>query len=73
MTLHVISVGGSLIVPEELDTDFLILFKNFIIKRIEKGDKFILIAGGGKTARKYQNAAGQVSGIDIVPSSRPIP
>ena len=64
MTLHVISVGGSLIVPEEVDVDFLASFKQFIIKRIEKGDRFILIAGGGKTCRKYQKAAAEVAGVD---------
>jgi len=64
MALHVISVGGSLIVPEAIDKDFLMFFKQFIIKRIEKGDRFILIAGGGKTARYYQEAAASVSGID---------
>ncbi len=64
MALYVISVGGSLIVPNEIDTDFLAAFKQFILKRIEKGDRFILIAGGGKTCRKYQNAASHVSGID---------
>jgi len=64
MALYVISVGGSLIVPDEIDTTFLSSFKQFIIKRIEKGDRFILIAGGGKTARKYQKAAAEVSGID---------
>ena len=64
MVLHVISVGGSLLVPEQIDTDFLASFKQFIIKRIEKGDRFILITGGGKTARKYQDAASHVSGID---------
>jgi len=64
MVLYVISVGGSLIVPEEIDAVFLSSFKQFIIKRIEKGDRFILIAGGGKTARKYQAAASEISGID---------
>jgi uridylate kinase len=64
MALYVISVGGSLIVPNEIDTVFLSSFKQFIIKRIERGDRFILIAGGGKTARKYQLAAAEVSGID---------
>lgn len=64
MALYVISVGGSLIVPGEIDQDFLAAFKMFIIKRIEKGDRFILITGGGKTARKYQEAASHVSGID---------
>lgn len=64
MALHIISVGGSLLVPDKIDTDYLASFKQFIIKRIEKGDRFILIAGGGRTARRYQNAAASVSGID---------
>ncbi len=64
MTLYVISVGGSLIVPDGIDTDFLAAFKQFIIKRIEKGARFILVSGGGKTCRNYQNAAAKVSSID---------
>ena len=64
MALHVISLGGSLIVPQDIDTAFLSSFKQFIIRRIEEGDRFILVAGGGRTARKYQDAAAQVSGID---------
>lgn len=64
MVLHVISVGGSLIVPDEIDTDFLKTFRKFILKRIEKGDKFILISGGGKICRKYQSAALEVVKLD---------
>ena len=64
MALYVISVGGSLIVPDGIDSNFLNVFKQFIIRRIEKGDRFILIAGGGKTARKYQESAALISGID---------
>jgi len=63
MGLYVISVGGSLIVPDEIDVGFLKSFKEFIIKRIEKGDRFILIAGGGKICRKYQGACVEVSEI----------
>lgn len=64
MTTHIISVGGSLIVPNQIDTDFLKGFKKFVIKRIEKGDKFILITGGGRTCRNYQTAAFEVGEID---------
>lgn len=64
MALHVISVGGSLIVPEEVDVAFLKSFKKFILNRIGKGDKFILVAGGGKLARKYQQAAIEVTSLD---------
>ena len=59
-----ISLGGSLIVPYEIDFEFLKEFKQFILKRIEKGDRFILITGGGKTARKYQTAAENIVQID---------
>ena len=64
MTLYVISVGGSLIVPGAIDLDFLKKFKAFILKRIKTGDRFILISGGGRTARNYQLAAEAVSKID---------
>ena len=64
MPLHIISLGGSLIVPEEIDIDYLASFKRFIIERISKDERFILISGGGKIARKYQQAAADVSEID---------
>ncbi len=54
----VMSVGGSLIVPGEIDTDFLASFKNFIKTAGAKGSRrFVIIAGGGRTARRYQDAA----------------
>lgn len=57
----VMSVGGSLIVPDDIDTLFLEEFRNFIERQIAfEGQKFIIIAGGGKTARKYQDAASSV-------------
>lgn len=59
----VISVGGSLIVPEEIDVSWIKDFKKLIEKYIAKGSRFILISGGGKTARKYQNAAKEIAGI----------
>jgi len=57
----VISLGGSLIVPEEIDSSWLKSFKSLIEKQIKIGKKFILITGGGKTARKYQNAAKEIT------------
>lgn len=49
-----ISVGGSLIAPEKPDPAFLKNFSAFIRKKVARGMRFILIAGGGKTARNYQ-------------------
>ncbi|MEL6805334.1 MAG: UMP kinase [Bacteroidota bacterium] len=56
------SVGGSLIVPDQIDTDFLGRFKEFIESEIAtSGRRFIIIAGGGRTARRYQDAAAAVA------------
>jgi uridylate kinase len=55
--LFVISLGGSLLVPREIDVKFLKKFKSIIEREIKLGKKFIIIVGGGKTARNYQNAA----------------
>lgn len=61
----VMSVGGSLIVPDQIDTDFLSQLKEFIVQNIaESRRRFIIIAGGGKTARRYQDAAAAVSHLD---------
>jgi uridylate kinase len=57
----VISVGGSLIVPDHIDTDFLTRFSCLVREYIESGFRFVIITGGGKTARRYQEAASAVA------------
>jgi uridylate kinase len=58
----VMSVGGSLIVPDAIDTTFLTNLKNLIThEATHEGRRFIIIAGGGRTARRYQEAAEAVS------------
>lgn len=52
----VISVGGSLIVPNEINYKWLENFKKIIDKYVKNGFKFIIICGGGRTARNYQDA-----------------
>lgn len=52
------SVGGSLIVPDQIDTDFLTRLKTLIEEEVDK--RFVIIAGGGRTARRYQDAADTV-------------
>lgn len=56
----IISLGGSLIAPDDIDWRFLKKFREAIIKEIRKGKKFVIITGGGKTCRKYQQAANKV-------------
>jgi uridylate kinase len=61
----VMSVGGSLIVPGAIDTTFLSHLKTFIDQETtERGRRFIIIAGGGRTARNYQDAASAVSDLN---------
>ncbi len=61
----IMSVGGSLIVPDQIDTNFLRTLKTLIEHQIAAyGRRFIIIAGGGKTARRYQDAASAVSELD---------
>lgn len=54
--LFVLSLGGSLIAPEDIDIDFLKNFKRLVESQIKKGNRFIIITGGGKVCRKYQAA-----------------
>ena len=51
----VISLGGSVIVPDKVDNTFLKKFKS-LIKKYPK-NKFVIICGGGKLARNLQKEA----------------
>lgn len=53
--LIVISLGGSLIIPEKMDPDFLDKFKK-TLSRFYKTYKFIIVCGGGTIARDYISA-----------------
>lgn len=56
--LKIVSVGGSIIIPKTgFNILFLKKFRKLILDRVKKGDKFILVIGGGGTARQYQDAA----------------
>ncbi len=57
----VVSVGGSLIVPDQIDTRFLTALRTFVLEKINEGFSFSIIAGGGSTTRKYQAAAAAVT------------
>ena len=56
--VKVLSVGGSIVVPEFPDTDFLKKFSTLIRNWLSKDEerKLILVVGGGGPARIYQNA-----------------
>ena len=58
---YVISLGGSLIAPEGgIDWKFLKKFRQLIMAAVKRGNRFVIITGGGITARSYQAAAAKV-------------
>jgi uridylate kinase len=56
----VIALGGSMIVPDEVDTEYMTQFRDFILNQLDKGWRFFIVTGGGAPARKYIKAATEV-------------
>lgn len=56
----VISLGGSLIIPDEIDVAFLNSFVSMIKEYVSHGYKFLIITGGGKTCRNYNDSLKQI-------------
>jgi len=64
---QILSVGGSIIIPSSgFDIEFLKKFRALILNRVKKGEKFVLVVGGGATCRNYQGAAKAVAGLKNV-------
>ena len=63
MNTKVLSVGGSIIAPGEVDTNFLGEFSKMAVEWLtsDAGNRLILVAGGGAPARVYQNAYRKVA------------
>jgi len=66
MKTIILSLGGSLIVPDKVDISFLKNFKRIIEKFVKKNYKFVIICGGGNTARTYQRAIEKIIGKDKI-------
>ena len=58
--LLVLSLGGSIVVPDGIDSAFLKKFVVFI-KRNLRRFRFIIVVGGGRTCRIYQNVARELA------------
>ena len=54
----VISLGGSIIVPDKVDSNFLLAFRAAVLEYLERipDSRLILVCGGGAPAREYQRA-----------------
>lgn len=57
----ILSLGGSIIVPDDVDYRFLRRFRDFILRHVRAGRRFVIIPGGGRTCRRYQAAAGRIT------------
>jgi uridylate kinase len=57
-TTRVISLGGSIIVPDKVDSNFLLAFRAAILEYLERvaDSRLIIVCGGGAPAREYQRA-----------------
>ncbi len=61
----IFSLGGSLVVPDEVNVPYLREFRDFINEFVQQGWKFVLVVGGGAPARKYITAAKEIIGDSI--------
>ena len=61
----IISIGGSIIVPDEIDARFLKKFRQLILSFVKKGNRVVIVTGGGKICRRYNEAAKKIfSNVD---------
>src|SRR3989338_6765553 len=58
--LFVVSVGGSVFFDNPPNTELITKFADSINELSREGYKIVLVAGGGKTARNYVQAAEQI-------------
>ena len=56
----VLSLGGSLIIPKDIDVNYLRKFKKVLLEN-SNTHKFVVVCGGGSTAREY------ISGLEKEP------
>lgn len=56
---YVISLGGSVLVPDRVNIKLLKEFCFLIAREVKKGSKFVIIVGGGGLCREYQKAIKQ--------------
>ena len=61
---YIISLGGSLIVPDEVDYKFIKNFRKLILKKVKRGNKFIIMCGGGGLNKKYNDAAKKIKKLN---------
>jgi len=64
--IFVIALGGSIIAPKEFDIAYLKNLKLFLNRQVKKGNRFLIIVGGGFVCRHYVGAASKISKLSAV-------
>ncbi len=60
--LRVLSLGGSIVSLEDgVNINFLKKFKKLLESRVEKGDRFIIVVGGGSVSRQYVSSVRKIN------------
>lgn len=62
----IITVGGSLVIPDSIDIDFIKHLRDMLKHFTDQGYQMILVLGGGKVCRRYQAAAREFDHIDNI-------
>ncbi|MCB9358384.1 UMP kinase [Candidatus Woesearchaeota archaeon] len=60
MKTIVFSLGGSMIVPDRVNVDYLKSFRGMVLD-YTKENRVVIVCGGGKTCRNYQTALGEIT------------
>lgn len=55
--VHVIALGGSILAPDGPDVAYTRAFADLVGERLAKGDRVLVVTGGGRPARRYIMAA----------------
>lgn len=58
----VVALGGSVMYPDAINYEFLKKFRQFILRRLEN-NRFIIVVGGGRICRVYQEAAAKITRV----------
>ncbi len=58
----IVNLGGSVIVPEDINVKLLLRWKE-LVQKYAKKHTFVIVVGGGKLARKYQESARAIRAI----------
>lgn len=56
----IIALGGSIVRPDDINVRFLRRFRKFLLPFLKDGLRFVIVIGGGRLAREYQEAARKI-------------